>query len=230
MPVCLLTSTEERIEHPSDALIEETIRDLPNVKDAFLILERSPMTYMQTYWSEDGYELEFQEETVDQHYRVASWLTRDEVIRAFQRYAANDPSWRKRHEFERLDPQTWKPPDLVLYRRYSLFALSLSPFLLAGRAAFWIYSRCARALAKDKPKEEPVVRLPNVFAEYDYLRGLRCDGCGGAWNADREKAAHPGVGLVHDHWNLTCKNCRKTKNLILEVPDPPTTGVSGQGG
>jgi hypothetical protein len=127
----LETATLKDVTDRSDEFIESTIRALPASREPFAILALSPETYIQTYWSQDGFELEYQEGTVERHYRVTRWVTQEETVDAFLRFARGDRSWITKATFERLDPATWEPCEMVMVRRVSpLLTILAIPFFV----------------------------------------------------------------------------------------------------
>jgi len=93
----------------TDEIIWLTIRALPEIEDPFAVLDAGDYEYLQTLWTPDGYVLEYQEQSLTQHYRAVRRLTADEVTRAFQLYARGDRAWLSGFKFEHLDPETWDP-------------------------------------------------------------------------------------------------------------------------
>jgi hypothetical protein len=99
------------IDQPTAEAIERALRTLNWLEDnSFAILERGDMTYLQTA-QEDVPEveqpffvLEYQDGSVSEHYRVCEGpLPLERIIRAFQKYADQDDSWRGEFEWERME-------------------------------------------------------------------------------------------------------------------------------
>jgi len=226
MPLCLSTSTVDAIHHPSDEVIRGILAGLPSLKEPFAILEISPGTYVQTYWSENGYELEFQEGTVDRHYRVTRWLSREETVDAFLRFAGGDRPWINEAVFQRLNPTTWKPDGWVMVHRFS------PPFVIAAwvvfaplRAACVLLRRFSTRSVSKEWRDLSVVRLPNTDAESNYVVRLNCEHCWSAMRRRRGRSTTRPDGWICTVWKLKCTQCRKSENTITSVPGPDAARV-----
>lgn len=94
-----------RIDDPSASQIAHELAALPGGIDSYAILSQDDLTYLQTAGgSSDGFSLEYQEGSIDRHYRSPqNDLPLATVIRAFQLYAAQDSSWRSLVAWERDD-------------------------------------------------------------------------------------------------------------------------------
>lgn len=84
------------IHAPTAAQIAELFSSLPGGSDSFAVLLIDDLTYIQAHGSaQDGFVLEYQDGSLDQHYRAHDeQLDLAAVTRAFQQYAAGDSSWR----------------------------------------------------------------------------------------------------------------------------------------
>jgi hypothetical protein len=92
------------IGQPSDQDIEVSLARLDGSRISFATLSRDPMTYIQTAGTyESGYDLEYQDEDTEHHYRAVGSVTYDQVVSAFQRYAKGDPSWKDDFKWERQE-------------------------------------------------------------------------------------------------------------------------------
>ena len=61
--------------------------------DSFL--GQDQVTYVQTAGTkEDGYALEYQQGDLDHHYRISEWVSYDQVLSVFKRYAKGDETWK----------------------------------------------------------------------------------------------------------------------------------------
>jgi hypothetical protein len=220
MPLCLSTSTVEAIQHPSDAVIRGTLAALPSLEEPFAILETSPGTYVQAYWSEDGFELEFQEGTVDRHYRVARCLSRDEAVDAFLRLARDEPPWVNDSVYQRLNPTTWEPDGWVMIHRFPIAFALAAVILTPLRAAYVLFRRCCRRGVSKARGNSPGIRLPNADAESNYIVRLNCKHCGGALRNRRGRSTIRPDGWICTVWKLKCRQCRKTENAVTSIPGP----------
>lgn len=73
----------------------------------FAILSTDPETYIQCTQPEAspaGYALEYQDGSLDDHYRAAEGaMALDRVISAFTKFVHGDPSWRTDCRWEKMD-------------------------------------------------------------------------------------------------------------------------------
>ncbi len=88
-------------ENASDSIIQSIFSDLPEKSDPYVILEVSDMSYLQSVWTEDGFIVEFQIDSLDQHFILNNALTCAQVIRLFTLYFKNDEHWLGDYEYTR---------------------------------------------------------------------------------------------------------------------------------
>ncbi len=103
--IVLEISNAKRITNPSNSDIVEAVNGLDCTSgDAFLILSRNEMFYMQASGdSRLGFDLEYQEGSMQQHYRAKrNGLSSDDICSVLIAYRDNDPQWKSRFEFERI--------------------------------------------------------------------------------------------------------------------------------
>ena len=86
--------------------IAEIVVQLSNKDDPFVILEKDEMTYIQALWTPKGYDLEYQEGNVFEHYRLSELATQDDVIWALQSYLKSEPFWKAKFNFEKKEIAT----------------------------------------------------------------------------------------------------------------------------
>ena len=92
------------IERPSEHDIEQALDTLGRHGNSFAILSQEMMTYVQTAGARDsGYDLEYQEEDTEHHYRVPELVSHDAVVSVFKRYARGDDSWKTEFAWERKE-------------------------------------------------------------------------------------------------------------------------------
>jgi hypothetical protein len=76
--------------------------------EGFAILGDDPMTYIQCARNPEDpseYFLEYQDKTLDQHFRAIDRpVTIERVRAAFTRYLRKDPSWKRDFEWEQDEP------------------------------------------------------------------------------------------------------------------------------
>lgn len=87
-----------------DPVDDAILASLVGLADEFAILEQSEMTYMQTSGNvTDGFVIEYQEGSTDEHYKADEKVPLDKLVLAFQSYAAGTDAWRSMFEWERMD-------------------------------------------------------------------------------------------------------------------------------
>ena len=106
--------------------IAEIVRLLENKEDPFVILEKDEMTYIQTLWTPDGYDLEYQDGDIFEHYWLAELTTQDDVIWALQSYLKGEPYWKIKFKFEKKEIPTLS---YKIGHKIGLFFGRLSRFL-----------------------------------------------------------------------------------------------------
>ena len=89
-------------ENPSAEVIAQALSTLGAKGSSFAILAKDDLTYIQTSGStKDGCDLEYQENSVSQHFRATNEaIPLQDVIAAFQDYAAGGIQWRSRFQWE----------------------------------------------------------------------------------------------------------------------------------
>lgn len=93
-------------EEASAQRVAEIVPKLSYKKDPFVILEKDEMTYMQALWTPKGYDLEYQEGNVFEHYWLSELTSQDDVIWALQSYLKDEPYWKTKFNFEKKDIAT----------------------------------------------------------------------------------------------------------------------------
>jgi hypothetical protein len=90
--------------------IAEVIASLPQQKesDRFAILSgNDEQVYVQTLSTPQGFQLEYQDGSIAQHYHCTREdLSADEVIEVFRDYLGGDVFWKRRFQFECRDLTT----------------------------------------------------------------------------------------------------------------------------
>jgi hypothetical protein len=118
------TGSGPKIFEPTSSQIAEELAALPGGIDSFAILSHDEMTYIQAAGgASERFLLEYQEGSIDQHYRSTSNdLSLSTVTEAFSLYASGDPSWKSLATWEREDLSQYSP------------AFPLLPMALIGAA------------------------------------------------------------------------------------------------
>ena len=92
-------------EFPTGDVIRETLKSLPGGLPSFAILLRSEMTYIQAGGSGgEGFVLEYQEGSLDRHYRSADEsLDLERATKILTLYLRGDESWHNEVEWKHID-------------------------------------------------------------------------------------------------------------------------------
>ena len=102
----LICPTLDRDEKATPQNIEEIVSLLENKEDPFLILQKDEMTYIQTLWTPEGYDMEYQEGNIFEHYWLSELANKNDIIWAFQNYLKYQPYWKTKFKFEKKDIAT----------------------------------------------------------------------------------------------------------------------------
>jgi hypothetical protein len=108
-----VTIESPHLEQPVEATpdkIAEVIASLPQQKDGerFAILRGDdPQVYVQALSTPDGFQLEYQQGSIAEHYHCTREdLSAAEVIEVFRDYLFGDVFWKRRFHFECRDLRT----------------------------------------------------------------------------------------------------------------------------
>jgi hypothetical protein len=105
------------IENPTEGEIAEAL-----TVAKFAVLANAPdsSTYMQfARCRKRGIELEYQVDSLENHFRASDLLpTMERVVAAFQQYASRDDSWKTDFQWERLDLMTIGGQKLLITREW----------------------------------------------------------------------------------------------------------------
>ena len=102
----IICPTLEREEPATLQNIEEIVPLLENKENPYVILEEDDLTYMQTLWTPDGYDLEYQEGNILEHYWLTELASQEDIIWALQTYLKGEPYWKTKFKFEKKDIAT----------------------------------------------------------------------------------------------------------------------------
>lgn len=93
------------IQNPTEADIRQAVFALDTKKnDAFLVLSLTDMTYIQTSGDQNvGFDLEYQETDIKQHYRGKCDFTADEIVKTLVSYSIGADDWKHTVEWELLE-------------------------------------------------------------------------------------------------------------------------------
>jgi hypothetical protein len=93
------------IENPKIEEIINGLKDLGNTIDAFAILSKSELTYIQVSGTpKTGFMVEYQIDNIENHFRAKNEnISIEDCIKCFVTYFQNDDSWKNMFEWERED-------------------------------------------------------------------------------------------------------------------------------
>jgi hypothetical protein len=132
----LTTASGVVIENPGAEKIERELRALPGA-DSCLVLSRDELTYVQVAaGGDDRLTLEYQDGSLERHYRSVRDVSLDSAIRVFIAYLEGGDRWRALVEWELLD---LAPPSRM---RYSLM-LGLAGFVVFAIALVYLWLAAA---------------------------------------------------------------------------------------
>lgn len=99
-----LENGDEIIEDPTGNDIKVMVSSLGGTENYYAILKKIEMTYIQTSnWKNLGYFMEYQEGTLQRHFRTVSYVTPDQVCQAFIWYLQNDKRWQSAFLWAKVD-------------------------------------------------------------------------------------------------------------------------------
>jgi hypothetical protein len=93
-----------KTENPYLPNIREAIERMNGSDDSFVILSRSGtgLTYMQTAGGgSEGFTLEYQEGSTDEHYECIDELSEEDIVNAFQAYRSRNEMWKLAYEWKK---------------------------------------------------------------------------------------------------------------------------------
>ncbi len=85
----------------TEELISEVVPKLKGLPDPLVILSSSGSRYIQALWTEDGFDLEYQDGSTEHHYLASSSLSASQVEQAFVNYLRGNSDWRDQYDFKR---------------------------------------------------------------------------------------------------------------------------------
>ena len=95
----IIAPTLKREEEATEANIADIISQLVGRHDPFAILEKTELTYIQTLWTPEGFDLEYQERDLMHHYQIRPPIPQRDVISVFQVYLRGEEYWKSEFEF-----------------------------------------------------------------------------------------------------------------------------------
>ncbi|MFH1024201.1 MAG: hypothetical protein V1809_12545 [Planctomycetota bacterium] len=99
---------QKTIKNPSETDIRTAVFSLDAKKgEAFLILGATDMNYVQASGDRDvGFDMEYQEDDLQHHYRSKHCFSAEEIVRVFTLYKSGNPDWKRRGDWERMPAST----------------------------------------------------------------------------------------------------------------------------
>lgn len=110
----------EAIDGPTAQQVEQGLRALQLPDSSYAILGLQELTYLQTAVDVDTdgtFTLEFQDGSLDEHYRASRPLELEDVVGAFVSYLRGDGDWRSRYQWEKIDARPAHPAPRPVRRR-----------------------------------------------------------------------------------------------------------------
>jgi hypothetical protein len=102
----LILAHGEPINDPSASDIKRAIKSLEGGRDSFVIYGRSGsgLTYMQALGGPvEGFILEYQQGSLDEHYRCLGRVPQADTIDAFQAYAVSNKGWKENFPWVKVE-------------------------------------------------------------------------------------------------------------------------------
>jgi len=96
----------KKIQNPTPSDIQQAVLGLNTKKgDAFLILGPTDTTYIQAGGDQKvGFDVEYQQDDTQHHYRATSAFTSDDVVNIFVSYLNHTEDWKQMTGWEKI---TW---------------------------------------------------------------------------------------------------------------------------
>lgn len=99
----IISPTLDREELATKENIQDIIRLIEGKNDPFAILQKNELTFMQVLWTHDGYILEYQENSILNHYRVKELISQEDAIWSLQSYLKGEVYWKAKFDFEKIE-------------------------------------------------------------------------------------------------------------------------------
>jgi hypothetical protein len=115
--------------HPIDPMpesLDDIIQSLATVEESFFVLSEGEATYLQGTWTKDGgFELEYQEDSIVNHYRFKDAVAVPLAIEIANRYLEGDTSWQTHPHWvhEPLESQAETPGHAISLGNFEGIAL-----------------------------------------------------------------------------------------------------------
>ncbi len=98
-----LTSPKLEIEEEATVdLIESSISALKGEVDSFAILSSDEMNYIQALATKNGFVVQFQNGSIDEHYEFDTYLSRPQTIKLFQAYLQGIEDWPENLNYSKI--------------------------------------------------------------------------------------------------------------------------------
>ena len=99
----LISPTLNIEQEANEKLVQEVIEKLPDKDDPFAILAKTELSYIQTLWTKEGYIIEYQVESINNHYISVDYFSQTQVVQIFNQYLSSEDSWHQKYEFIKKD-------------------------------------------------------------------------------------------------------------------------------
>jgi hypothetical protein len=99
----LIAPTLDIDEAATEDALRRCIANLPGKENPYMILEREELCYMQALWVGNGYDLEYQDGSIDEHYLTKVPVSAEQAGDAFIGYMSQLDVWKHQYEFEKKD-------------------------------------------------------------------------------------------------------------------------------
>jgi hypothetical protein len=75
-------------------ILSQIVGGIDKENDPFFILEENEMTYIQAFWCDTGFIIEYQDSSISDHYSSGCSIPPELTLDIFKKYAKHDLSWK----------------------------------------------------------------------------------------------------------------------------------------
>ena len=98
-------------------LIENTLNSINEQIDSFAVLAKDDMNYVQTLNTENGFIVQFQNGSIEEHYEFETYLSRPQTLKLFKAYFCREVHWSGNLSYSKVELRGfWGKLGLVLGR------------------------------------------------------------------------------------------------------------------
>ena len=87
----------------TEELIDSTISALKKEPDSFAIMGDDEMNYIQALMTKNGFVVQFQNGSIDEHYEFKTYLSRPQTIKLFKGYLLGNDNWQGNLPYSKID-------------------------------------------------------------------------------------------------------------------------------